>query len=40
MNELIPLLWLRAVLPAAVCAAILFAPALFQGRPRLVADAG
>ena len=29
MNELIPLLWLRAGLPAVVCAVLLFAPALF-----------
>jgi lipopolysaccharide export system permease protein len=28
MNELIPVLWLRAVLPAAVCGLALFAPAL------------
>lgn len=40
MNELIPLLWLRAVLPAAVCAVVLFAPAWFQGRTRMMADAG
>lgn len=32
MAELIPLLWLRAVLPALVCAALLFAPSLFERR--------
>lgn len=32
MPELIPALWLRAVLPALVCAALLFAPALLNGR--------
>ena len=31
MNELIPLLWLRAGLPALVCAGLLFAPVVFQG---------
>ena len=31
MNELIPLLWLRAGLPAVVCAAVMFAPVLFEG---------
>ena len=31
MNELIPALWLRAALPAVVCAALLFAPVVFQG---------
>ncbi len=30
-NELIPLLWLRAGLPALVCAALLFAPVVFEG---------
>jgi lipopolysaccharide export system permease protein len=39
-NELIPLLWLRAALPAVVCAVVLFAPALLPGRTRMVADAG
>ncbi len=29
MNELIPALWVRAILPALVCMAILFAPGLF-----------
>lgn len=32
MNELIPALWLRAGLPALVCAVMLFAPALFDRR--------
>jgi len=32
MNELIPVLWLRAVLPGLVCAALLFAPALWDRR--------
>ena len=32
MNELIPLLWLRAALPAVVCAAIMFVPSLFERR--------
>ena len=31
MNELIPVLWLRAALPALVCAALLFGPVVFQG---------
>jgi lipopolysaccharide export system permease protein len=39
MNELIPVLWLRAVLPAAICGLALFAPALFDGRPGTTADA-
>ena len=34
MNELIPLLWLRAVLPGLVCAAVLFAPELVRGIVR------
>jgi len=31
MNELIPVLWLRAALPAVVCMVLLFAPGLFAG---------
>ena len=41
MNELIPALWLRAGLPAVVCAAVMFGPVLFEGpRAAVVADAG
>ncbi len=32
MAELIPLLWLRAALPALLCGALLFAPSLFDRR--------
>lgn len=40
MAELIPLLWLRASLPALLCGALLFAPSLFARRlTALAADA-
>jgi len=40
MTELIPLLWLRASLPALLCGALLFAPSLFARRlTALAADA-
>jgi hypothetical protein len=32
MPELIPLLWLRVVLPALACAAVLFGPILLDSR--------
>jgi lipopolysaccharide export system permease protein len=32
-NALIPLIWLRTLLPGIVCAAILFAPVRWPGRP-------
>ena len=32
MPELIPLLWLRVVLPALACAALLFGPILLDSR--------
>ncbi len=37
MNELIPALWLRAGLPAVICAGLLFAPSLFHRRAAAVA---
>jgi lipopolysaccharide export system permease protein len=46
MSELIPLLWLRAILPAAICAVVLFGPGLrdrWGAVPRAMphgADAG